>query len=203
MLYDVMTISVQPGSPAQALAKLEGALGRLSLRGELLTCWLSEIGALNRILLIRGYSDINALETDRQTITTQADPFGLGELVTAADLDLYVPFEFVEPMRPGSKAAFYEVRTYGLKPDALAPTKEAWRQALPERTKLSRVLMAMHTTSPTPRFMHIWPYESLADRQRIRADAVARGVWPPRGGPGRLSSQQTDIYLPAPFSPIG
>ena len=68
MLYDVMTISVQPGSPAQALAKLEGALGRLSLRGELLTCWLSEIGALNRILLIRGYTDINALETDRQTI---------------------------------------------------------------------------------------------------------------------------------------
>jgi hypothetical protein len=203
MLYDVMTISVQPGSPAQALAKLEGALGRLSLRGELLTCWLSEIGALNRILLIRGYTDINALETDRQTISIQADPFGLGDLVTAADLDLYVPFEFVEPMRPGSKAAFYEVRTYGLKADALAPTKEAWRQALPERAKLSRVLMAMHTTNPTPRFMHIWPYESLADRQRIRAEAVARGVWPPRGGPGRLSSQQTDIYLPAPFSPIG
>jgi len=203
MLYDVMTISVQPGSLSQALAKLEGALGRLSLRGELLTCWQSEIGALNRILLIRGYGDINALETDRETITTQADPFGLADLLTAVDLDLYVPFEFVEPMRPGSKAAFYEVRTYGLKPDALTPTREAWRLALPERAKLSRLLMAMHTASPTPRFMHIWPYESLADRQRIRAEAVTRGVWPPRGGPGRLSSQQTDIYLPAPFSPIG
>ena len=203
MLYDVMTISVQPGSLSQALAKLEGALGRLSLRGELLTCWQSEIGALNRILLIRGYGDINALETDRETITTQADPFGLADLLTGVDLDLYVPFEFVEPMRPGSKAAFYEVRTYGLKPDALTPTREAWRLALPERAKLSRLLMAMHTASPTPRFMHIWPYESLADRQRIRAEAVTRGVWPPRGGPGRLSSQQTDIYLPAPFSPIG
>ena len=64
MLYDVMTISVQPGSPSQALAKLERALGRLSLRGELLTCWLSEIGTLNRILLIRGYEDINALENE-------------------------------------------------------------------------------------------------------------------------------------------
>ena len=203
MLYDVMTITVQPGSASQALAKLERALGQQSLRGELLTCWLSEIGALNRILCIRGYPDINALETDRRTITSQANPFELGELVTAADLDLYVPFEFVDPMRPGSKAAFYEVRTYGLKPDALTPTREAWRQALPERVKLSRLLMAMHTTGPTPRFMHIWPYESLADRQRIRAEAVARGVWPPRGGPGRLSSQQTDIYIPAAFSPIG
>jgi hypothetical protein len=203
MLYDVMTISVQPGSPSQALARLERALGRLSLRGELLTCWLSEIGTLNRILLIRGYEDINALETDRRTITGEPDPFELGELVTAADLDLYVPFEFVDPMRPGSKAAFYEVRTYGLKADALAPTKEAWRQALPGRVKLSRILMAMHTTGPTPRFMHIWPYESLADRQRIRAEAVAQGLWPPRGGPGRLSSQQTDIYMPAAFSPIG
>jgi NIPSNAP len=203
MLYDVMTITVQPGSASQALAKLERAFARQLLRGELLTCWLSEIGALNRILLIRGYADINALETDRRTITSEADPFELGELVTAADLDLYVPFEFVDPMRPGSKAAFYEVRTYGLKPDALTPTKEAWRQALPERVKLSRLLMAMHTTGPTPRFMHIWPYESLADRQRIRAEAVARGLWPPRGGPGRLSSQQTDIYIPAAFSPIG
>jgi len=203
MLYDVMTITVQPGSASQALAKLERALGQQSLRGELLTCWLSEIGALNRILLIRGYADINALETDRRTITSQADPFELGELVTAADLDLYLPYEFVDPMRPGSKAAFYEVRTYGLKPDALTPTREAWRQALPERVKLSRLLMAMHTTGPTPRFMHIWPYESLAERQRIRAEAVARGVWPPRGGPGRLSSQQTDIYIPAAFSPIG
>ena len=103
MLYDVMTISVQPGSPSQALAKLEGALGLLSLHGELLTCWLSEIGALNRILLIRGYADIGALETDRRTITGEVDPFGLGELVTAADLDLYVPFEFVDPMWPGDR----------------------------------------------------------------------------------------------------
>jgi len=203
MLYDVTTMTVQPGSPTQALAKLEGALGRASLQGELLACWLSEIGALNRILLIRGYADIRALEADRHTLTIQADPYGLGALVTGAELDIYVPFPFVDPMRPGSKSAFYEVRTYALKPDALAPTMEAWRQALPERIKLSRVLMAMHTAGPTPRFMHIWPYQSLDDRQRIRAQAVQLGVWPPRGGPGRLSAQQTDIYIPAAFSPIG
>lgn len=203
MLYDVMTMSVQPGSASQALAKLETALGRLSLHGELLTCWLSEIGALNRILIIRSYSDMGALLADRESVTSGADPFGLGDLLTGADLMFYVPFGFVDPMRPGSKAAFYEVRTYWLKPDALAPTMEAWRQALPERVKLSRLLMAMHSTGPTPRFMHIWPYDSLGDRQRIRAEAVERGLWPPRGGPGRLSAQQTDIYMPARFSPIG
>jgi hypothetical protein len=203
MLYDVMTIGVQPGSGSRALAKLNEGLRTPSLRGELLACWHGEIGVLNRILLIRGYADIGALEADRRSLTVEANPLGLGELVTASDWDLYVPFEFIEPMRPGSKAAFYEVRTYTLKPDGLVPTIEAWRQALPARAKLSRVLMAMHTTGPTPRFMHIWPYDSLNDRQRIRAQAVAEGIWPPPGGPGRLLSQQTDIYIPAAFSPIG
>jgi hypothetical protein len=31
---------------------------------------------------------------------------------------------------------------------------------------------------------------------------AAAGVWPPPGGPGHLVSQQVDIYLPAPFSPM-
>jgi hypothetical protein len=98
----------------------------------------------------------------------------------------------------------YEVRTYVLKPDALPPTLEAWRTALPERVKLSPVLTAMHTlTGSMPSFMHIWPYADLNERQRIRSQAVAAGIWPPKGGPGRLASQQTDVYLPTKFSPIG
>jgi hypothetical protein len=57
-------------------------------------------------------------------------------------------------------------------------------------------------SGPVIRFMHIWPYPSLNDRARLREKAVADGVWPPPGGPTLLASQQSDIYLPAPFSPM-
>jgi hypothetical protein len=52
------------------------------------------------------------------------------------------------------------------------------------------------------RFMHIWPYPSLEGRNRPRAKAISDGVWPPPGGPTYLTAQQTDIYLPAEFSPL-
>jgi hypothetical protein len=204
MLYDVTTITVQPGTTSEAVARLEQELEPSSLRGQLLACWLSDIGALNRILIIRGYADGNALEADRRELTEKAGAFAVSNLVAAVSMDTYMPFPFVEPMQPGTKAGLYEVRTYLLRPEGLLPTREAWRQALPERVKLSPLLVAMHTiTGPMPSFIHIWPYRDLNERQRIRAQAVSTGVWPPRGGPGRLVSQQTDIYFPARFSPIG
>ena len=52
------------------------------------------------------------------------------------------------------------------------------------------------------RFMHIWPYKSFDERARLWGKAVAARLWPPPGGPSYLVSQQVDIYLPAPFSPM-
>jgi hypothetical protein len=53
-----------------------------------------------------------------------------------------------------------------------------------------------------PRFVHIWPYPSLDERQRLRSEAVKMGIWPPPSGPDQLLAQQADIYLAAAFSPI-
>ena len=85
----------------------------------------------------------------------------------------------------------------------LPPTIEAWRKSVPGRLPLSPVLAAMTSvTGAVTRFMHIWPYKSFDERARLRDKAVADGVWPPPGGPSHLLSQQVDIYLPAPFSPM-
>ncbi|HUD85437.1 MAG TPA: NIPSNAP family protein, partial [Xanthobacteraceae bacterium] len=88
-------------------------------------------------------------------------------------------------------------------PGGLAPTIELWRKAVPGRMTVSPVLAAMTSvTGAVTRFLHIWPYKSFDERARLRDNAVADGVWPPPGGPGHLASQQVDIYLPAPFSPL-
>jgi len=203
MPYDVTTILVRPGVTPRALPKIGEWLRAHPSKSELLACWFTELGALNKILIIRAFGDEAALTAERDQLARDPDPFAVGEFSTSIEMDQYVSFPFMEPMRPGRVAPLFEVRTYQLKPDGLAPTIELWRKAVPGRATLSPLLAAMYTVSGgVPRFMHIWPYASLNERQELRAKAVEIGVWPPPGGPSHLLAQQADIYLPTEFSPI-
>jgi NIPSNAP len=198
--YDIATVTVRPGTHPQALAVLEKTLAD---DPRLLACWYSEIGALNRILVIRKSADAAATIENRLATLSARSPLGIGELVAELSLDTYVSFDFMPPLQPGVVGPCFEVRSYGLKSDGLAPTIELWRKAVPARARMSPVLAAMVAVTGTAiRFLHIWPYKSVDERARLRAKAVADGVWPPPGGPGYLISQQADIYLPAAFSPI-
>ena len=198
--YDVTIVLVRPGTHPQALA----ALGKsLADDRNLLACWYSEIGAVNQILIIRKPADAAATLDARFAVLSATNPFGMSEYIVAMAMDTYVAFDFIAPLRPGEFGPCYEVRSYVLKPNGLAPTIEAWRKAVPGRMKISPVLAAMTSvTGAVTRFLHVWPYKSFDDRARLRAKAAAEGVWPPPGGPDHLVSQQVDIYLPAPFSPM-
>jgi hypothetical protein len=198
--YEIATVTARPGTHPQALAVLEKTLGD---DPSLLACWYSEIGALNRILIIRKAADAAATIDNRLATLSARSPFGIAEFITELSLDTYVSFDFMPPLQAGTFGPCYEVRHYGLKPDGLAPTIELWRKAVPARARVSPVLAAMvAVTGAAIRFLHIWPYKSFDERARLRAKAVADGVWPPPGGPSHLISQQADIYLPAAFSPL-
>jgi len=197
--YDVTTLSVRPGTHPQALAVLGKSLPN---DRNLLACWYSDIGKVNQILLIRTMTDPAGTLDARLAVLKDKSPFGVGEFITGMAMDTYMSFDFMPPMLPGEFGPCYEVRTYELKPDGLAPTIELWRKAVPGRLTVSPLLAAMTSVTGPIRFMHIWPYKSFEERARLRAKAAAEGVWPPPGGPGHLVSQQVDIYLPAPFSPM-
>jgi len=198
--YDVTVFTVRPGTHPQALAVLGKTLA--DARG-LLACWYSEIGAINQILILREPADAAAALDERLAALSSHNPFGIGEFITGTAMDTYISFDFIAPMRPGTFGPCYEVRTYMLKADGLAPTIELWRKAVSGRSKVSPLLAAMTSvTGAVTRFMHIWPYKTFDERARLRDKAVADGVWPPPGGPGHLLSQQVDIYLPAAFSPL-
>jgi hypothetical protein len=197
--YDVTILSVRPGTHPQALAVLGSTLPNDQ---NLLACWYSDIGKVNQILLIRAMTDpAKALDLRFATLKEKS-PFGIGEFITGMAMDTYVSFDFMPPMRQGEFGPCYEVRTYELKADGLAPTIELWRKAVPGRMTISPLLAAMTSVTGPIRFMHIWPYKNFEERARLRAKAAAEGVWPPPGGPSHLVSQQVDIYLPAPFSPM-
>jgi hypothetical protein len=200
MHYDVRIITVRPGTEQKALARLKETLPSVA-GDELLACWYSDIGSLNRILLIRAAPDVMRIHADREKILRSGNPFGVGEYVVGTSVDTYVSFPFMPPMAAGQYGPVFEVRTYILKPDGLPTTIELWRKWVPGRTKLSPLLAAMHSiTGTVTRFMHIWPYANLEERARLRAKAVADKVWPPPGGPDHLTAMQSEIYLPADFS---
>ena len=202
MHYDVTIITVRPGAEQKALARLKETLPTAAGDG-LLACWCSDIGALNRILLIRAAPDITRIHAEREKILRSGNPFGVGEYIAATSMDTYVSFPFMQPMQAGQCGPVFEVRTYVLKPDGLAATIELWRKWVPGRTTLSPLLAAMHSiTGTVTRFMHIWPYASVDERSRLRAKAVADKLWPPPGGPDHFTAMQSDIYLPADFSPM-
>jgi hypothetical protein len=197
--YDVTILSVRPGTHPQALAVLGSTLPNDQ---NLLTCWYSDIGKVNQILLIRAMTDPAKALDLRFAALKEKSPFGIGEFITGMAMDTYVSFDFMPPMRQGEFGPCYEVRTYELKPDGLGPTIELWRKAVPGRMTVSPLLAAMTSVTGPIRFMHIWPYKNFEERARLRAKAAAEGVWPPPGGPSHLVSQQVDIYLPASFSPM-
>jgi hypothetical protein len=202
-IYDVTILTVRPGMHPAALGALERSLAAAASAGKLLACWYSDLGAINQVLLIRAHEDGEALVAQRASILQSRNPLGIGEFIVGMTMDTYLSFPFITPMAAGQYGPVYEVRTYMLKPDALAATIEAWRKAVPGRVAVSPLLAAMYAVSgPVIRFMHIWPYASLDERARLRAKAVADGVWPPPGGPDLLLAQQADIFFPADFSPM-
>jgi hypothetical protein len=203
MHFDVTTLVLRPGTTPKALPRLEQGLREARLRGRLLACWFSDLGALNQILLIREYRNEPDICADRELIVRATDFYGVADMISALSSDTYVPFPFMPPIETGARGPFFEVRTYVLQPAGLSKTIELWQTAVPDRVKLSPLLAAMYSLSGgLPRFMHIWPYASLDQRQSLRNEAVRTGVWPPPGGPDQLRAQQADIFLAAGFSPI-
>jgi hypothetical protein len=171
--------------------------------GTLLGILQTEIGALNRILVLRGFADEAALRTERARTQSSSNPFGCAVHLAGMELDAYAPLDFVPPVQTGALGPFYEIRTYVTRPNGLGPTIEAWREALPGRLAFSKPVIVMHTLDGPTRLTHIWPYPSLNDRAAIRAASVAAGNWPPKGGPDWLSPDMRSwICTPMPGSPL-
>ena len=94
-----------------------------------------------------------------------------------------------------------EVRTYQLKPGSVAEVEKRWAEALPAREKLSKLTAFWHSeVGALNEITHVWTYDNFEQRTAIRAEAVKTGVWPPKASEF-IVSMQSEIFLPAPFSP--
>ena len=159
------------------------------------------------MIVLRGFDTLDSLRAERARTQQHASPFGCGDVYQQLEMHSYQGFPWMKPVRPSSESGIqgpvYEIRTYGIKPGGVQPTIDLWQQYVPAREKLSPCVVAMVALDGAPRFTNIWAYESLNARSQIRGEAVAQGIWPPKGGPAHLTTQMmSTIALPTAVSPL-
>ncbi|OGA21123.1 MAG: hypothetical protein A3I02_10020 [Betaproteobacteria bacterium RIFCSPLOWO2_02_FULL_67_26] len=97
----------------------------------------------------------------------------------------------------------YEFRTYDIKPHSLPEVEKRFGEAYETRKKFSPLAAYWHTEiGPLNQVIHVWPYQDLEERARIRDAAVKEGAgkWPPNTSEFMVR-QRSDIFIPFDFSP--
>ena len=93
----------------------------------------------------------------------------------------------------------YEIRTYGLKVGSLAEVEKRYGEAYEHRKKYSELFGFFHTEiGPLNEIIHIWNYESMEERTRIRAAAAKDANWPPKIQEF-ITRMSSEIVMPFPF----
>jgi len=207
MYYELATMTLPFGTAGQAAQNVQAFCADAQAQGELLACWFTDIGQLNQMIVMRGFATLADLQAERDRTQKSASPFGCGDIFQKLEQHSYQGFPWMKPVRPSAESGItgpvYEIRTYGIKTGGVQPTIDLWEQYVPPREALSPCVVAMVALDGTLRFTNIWAYSSLDARSKARADAVAQGIWPPKGGPAHLTTDMVStIGLPTAVSPL-
>jgi len=100
-------------------------------------------------------------------------------------------------------AMIIEMRTYRLKPGSVPEAVKRFGEAVHNsgRNKVSPLGAFFHTeVGPLNRIIHCWPYASLDDRAKKRAEASKLQGWPPNTQEF-IEEMESKIINLAPFSP--
>jgi hypothetical protein len=193
--YEIIRLAFRPGSVPAALPAIERAVTAGETRERLLAVLTSDIGTLNEVLIVQAL--------DAGGASRNANFSHVGDQLVEMSTGRFASFPFVAPLKTGRVGPVFELREYKIRPHRLPDLLAAWEVALPARLAFSPLAFAAYALDGVqPRVLHLWPYASFEDRARLRHDAMAKGLWPPKGGPDYLVSTRSSIYLPAPFSPL-
>ncbi len=203
MRYELATLQARIGSVPRVVAGVERFVAAPDAKGRLVGCWTTDIGVLNQVLVLRAFKDDAEMMAERMRIYATDSPFDAGADIAEMTFDAYAAFPWVTPLKAGRHGSVYEFRTYRIKQGALDIISRNWEEAVPERTRLTPLATFLYTLSGAPRITHIWPYADLAERTRVRAEAVKSGRWPPKDTGPNLIDMVSIIAVPTAFSPLG
>jgi len=204
MIVEMRTYQLKPRSAPEVESRFAEALPERIKYSPLAGFWRTEVGPLNTIIHLWPYADLNERQRVRaEALRSGAWPPRIAEFIDRMEAKILVPAPFSPPLEPRQLGGLYEFRSYIYKPGAIPGVIERWSAALPERLKLSPLVGAWYTEfGPLNQWVHVWAYKDAGERERIRAEAIRRGVWPPQGGGELLVKQENLLAVPASFSPL-
>lgn len=205
MIIEVRTYQLKPGSVAEVEKRFGEGLPAREKLSKLTALWHTEVGALNEITHIWTYDSFEQRMAIRaEAVKTGVWPPKIGEFIVSMQSEIFIPAPFSPSLEPRQVGPLFEIRSYTLAPGALPGMIERWAGKIDERVKLSPLVGAWYSElGGLNKWVHIWAYKDAAERQRIRAEAVARGIWPPGGGAaGLVVKQENKLVMPADCSPL-
>ena len=205
MIIEVRTYQLKPGSVAEVEKRFGEKLPEREKLSKLTALWHTEVGPLNEITHIWTYDSFEQRMAIRtEAVKTKVWPPAIGEFIVSMQSEIFIPAPFSPSLEPRAVGPLFEIRSYTLAPGALPGMMERWAGKIDERVKLSPLVGAWYSElGGLNKWVHIWAYKDAAERQRIRAEAVARGVWPPGGGAaGLVVKQENKLVMPAACSPL-
>lgn len=203
MIIEMRTYLLKPGAVQSFEERFtEGLPYRLKF-SKLGAFWRSEIGTLNQVIHVWPYKDFEErVRIGKEARETGKWPPKTHEFILTQENKILQPAPFSPPLEEKKLGNVYEIRTYTYQPGAMPTVLERWQKVIGERIKLSPLAACWHTAiGPLNQFIHIWPYQDMAERSRIRAESLKIQGWPP---PTRelLLKQENSLVVPAPFSPL-
>ena len=204
MIYEFRTYDLKPRTLGQYDATLKKSLsaGRLE-HSRLFGYWYSEFGLLNQALHIWPYDDLQQRTEVREEVNgIDFWPPATADLLTAQNTEIYLPAPFTDEAITGDHGPYYELRTYTYATGDTPKVIDAWSKAIQERRKHSAFIGAWFSElGDLNKWAHMWAYQSLDERIKVRSDMIARKIWPPADNPVPIT-QANKLFMPFSFSPL-
>lgn len=207
-VYELRTYTLRLGTVPEyedRVSKLLPARQKLSRPGGF---FHTEVGPLNQVIQIWPFNDLHNLQEVRDAISADDSiswPPGAKDFAQQGGMrmELLTPAPFMRPwVEPQRLGNIYELRIYQLNPGSRFDVIDVFGEAVPHREKYSPLAGCWTShTGNLDTFYHLWAYEDMNERMRIRAEALKDAHWPPKIGQW-IFSQENKILIPADFSPM-
>src|SRR5271169_4230828 len=205
MIIEMRTYTLKPGNIPTFEERFGSALAIREKFSKLAAFWHTEVGPLNQVIHVWPYDSLDQRAKVRaEASKAEGWPPNTRELTLEQRSEIFLPAAFSPPLEPRQLGGIYEIRMYTYAPGAIPGVIERWREKIGERIKLSPLVGAWYSEiGPLNKWVHIWAYQDANHRAQVRAEAVAKGIWPPgSAAAGVLLKQENMLVVPASFSPL-
>jgi NIPSNAP len=212
VIFELQSVTLKSRTLAVVEARMRDALAQRTRLSPLGGCWRTEVGVLNQLVLVWPYADAAQQQSVRGEVARCAVwPPAIDEFVIEHDNVTYTAAPFSPPFEPRKLGRLYEIRTYTYASEHIPEVLQAWNELLPRRLTYSPLVAAGHASEGAlSRWVHIWAYRDVAERESVREAVSSAGIWPvsvvdqrlkrtPRAVSIRMRNM---LAVPVDFSPL-